>query len=217
MSDGQETLKSAVRSGGETLDRFLERLASSAPTPGGGAVAALVGALAAALAHMVASLTVGKKKFADVEPEFRAVMPGLLSAIDRLKKLMDDDATAFDGVMAAMKLPKTTPDEIAARTRATETAALLATNVPMQTLIAIGDLLPAVRLAAQKGYPHAVSDAGMAALLIVAGARAAAMNVKINLSMLPPAKAAEISSELRTRLAIVPEAAKIAAEVDDRL
>lgn len=200
----------------ESLESFLERLASSAPTPGGGAVAALAGALGAALAHMVASLTVGKKKFADVEPAFREAMPPVKASIDRFRTLMDDDARAFDAVMAAMKLPKSTPEEEAVRAKEMERATLIASEVPMATLELLATLLPAIRLAAEKGNPHAVSDAGMAALLVACGARAAAMNVKINLRLLSPEKRAPLEQRLEKTLGPTTAEAESLAEMVDR-
>lgn len=202
----------------ETLHSFLERLSSAAPTPGGGAVAALSGALAAALAHMVASLTAGKKKFVAVEAEFQAAMPGLKAAIARFTTLMDDDARAFDGVMAAMKLPKATPEEAAARDQTLRLATLAAAEAPMETLRLLQSLLPAVELAAAKGNPHAVSDAGMAALLVTCATRAAAMNVMINLKALPPADAAPLRRELDERTAATLDTAeRIASRVESTL
>jgi formiminotetrahydrofolate cyclodeaminase len=212
------TPDAAPRAAHESLAGFLARLASSSPTPGGGAVAALAGALAAALGHMVASLTVGKKKYADVEPEFRRVMPGLLAAIDRLQILMDEDAHAFDAVMAAMKLPKDDDAQVKARDAAVEAATVRAAKVPLETLNLISTLLPAIRLAAEKGNAHAVSDAGMAALLVICGAKAAAMNVRINVKMLHPRFGIGLHRELQDALAgTIPEAERIERLVDEKL
>jgi len=216
MSDAQPA--GPVGAAGESIHAFLERLKSSAPTPGGGAVAALAGALGAALAHMVAALTAGKKKFAAVDAEFRAAMPGLEAAIVELEELMDADARAFDAVMAAMRLPKTDPAEAEARARALEAAALHAAEVPLRTLDLVATLLPAVELAAAKGNPHAVSDAGMAALLVIAAARAAAMNVRINLAMLAPERARPLAARVAATLdAAVARAGAVAASVEARL
>lgn len=182
------------------IDPFLEALKSDAPTPGGGAVAGLCGALGAALAHMVGSLTVGKKKYADVEADFTAVMPDMDAAITRFRQLMAEDVAAFDGYMAAFRLPKDTDEAKAARKTAIREATLHAAEIPLRTLEHCGTVLPLVRVAAEKGNRHAVSDAGIAALLLTCAAKAAAMNVKINLSGLKGEDHEKVAARLESAL-----------------
>jgi methenyltetrahydrofolate cyclohydrolase len=200
------------------LAPFLENLASGDPTPGGGAVAGLGGALAAALTSMVANLTIGKKKYAAVEGKFRALVEEMGAARKTLIDLGVADAEAFDAYMAARRLPKDTEEEKTARRAALKTATLGATEVPMTTLRQTAALLPSIRFAADEGNPHAVSDAGIAALHCEAALRAAAMNVAINLPGLADADRSRIEEELEGLLGpALEEARAISAEVEDRL
>jgi len=105
-----------------TIGSFPELVASDAPTPGGGSVAALAGALAAALAQMVCGLTIGKKKYADVEAEAKQFLKGLSPLAAALTRAIDEDAESFDMVMLAFKLPKATDEEKALRADAIEQA-----------------------------------------------------------------------------------------------
>jgi formiminotetrahydrofolate cyclodeaminase len=164
-----------------TLTDFLSDLASDSPTPGGGSVAALAGALAAALTSMVSNLTIGRKKYADVEGDVKAVLTKTEGLRLELTELMGEDAAAFDKVMAAMKLPKDTEDEKARRTEALEAALVDAAMVPLAVMEKCVDVIGLAREAAEKGNRNAVSDAGVAALMARAGAHAARLNVLINL------------------------------------
>ncbi|MCA9323013.1 MAG: cyclodeaminase/cyclohydrolase family protein [Planctomycetes bacterium] len=193
---------------------FLDELKSSAPTPGGGAVAGLCGALAAALAHMVGSLSVGKKKFAAVEPELRESMGRLDTAIDMFLILADRDARAFDAFMKAWKLPRTNDSEKAARQTAVEGAASSACAPPLDMILLASLLLPEIRLAAERGNPHAVSDAGVAAILVTATVKAAALNVRINL---PSLNATDRSARLAQLDDLVPPALDAARALEDEV
>lgn len=164
------------------LGTFLGELASDSPTPGGGSVAALSGALGAALASMVCNLTVGKKKYVDVEDELREVLGMTETLRLELTRLIDEDAEAFDRVMEAMKLPKDTDEEKAARRAAMERALVEAASVPLAVMGKCVDVISLARVVADKGNRNAVSDAGVAALVGRAGAHAARLNVLINLS-----------------------------------
>lgn len=163
------------------LGGFLGELASSSPTPGGGSTAALSGALAAALVSMVCNLTIGKKKYADIEQEMRRVLKNSESLRLELTQLIEEDASVFNGVMAALRLPKDTEEQKAKRKATLETALVDAATVPlavMEKCVAVAKL---ARTAGEKGNTNAVSDAGVAALLARAGAHAARLNVEINL------------------------------------
>lgn len=164
-----------------TLNDFLSELASDSPTPGGGSVAALGGALAAALTSMVANLTIGKKKYADVQEDVEAVLAKTEGLRLELTELMEEDAAAFDKVMVAMKLPKETDEEKAARTEALQAALVDAAMVPLAVMEKCVDVIALAKVAAEKGNKNAVSDAGVAALMGRAGAHAAKLNVMINL------------------------------------
>ncbi len=159
---------------------FLDRLAADTPTPGGGSAAAHVGATAAALVAMVARLTVGKKKYAEVEARMRE----LANQADRLRadltRAVERDASAFDALMAALKLPKSTTDEASTRDAAVEAATQGAAAVPLQVAGWCVEVLELAAEAAEAGNVNAASDAGAAAALGLAALRAASLNVRIN-------------------------------------
>ena len=166
----------------ERVQVFLEKLAGPSATPGGGSAAALAGAMGAALVSMVCNLTVGKKRFTDVEDELSGVLEKTETLRQQLTNLADADTHAFDQVMAAYRLPRETQEEQTARTAAIQAALRQATQVPLETAIACASVL---RLAAQviaKINPNSLSDAGAAALLAEAGLRGAQLNVAINLA-----------------------------------
>jgi formiminotetrahydrofolate cyclodeaminase len=166
----------------ESVQIFIDKLAGPSATPGGGSAAALAGAMGAALVAMVCNLTVGKKRFADVEDEVRNVLDQAEALRMQLTSLADADTAAFDQVMAAYRLPKETEDQQAARQAAIQAALRQATQVPLETAIACATV---ARLAARviaKINPNALSDAGAAALLAEAGLRGAQLNVAINLA-----------------------------------
>jgi len=163
------------------VDRFADEVSSDSPAPGGGSVAALAGSLAAALAAMVANLTVGKKPYAAVWKEMSALAERAQQVKAALVRSVDEDTDAFNGVMAAMRLPKGTPAEQEARAQAIEDGYQQAARVPLGTA---GLCLQAIEIAgevARKGNVNSASDAGVAALMGRAGAEGAALNVLINL------------------------------------
>jgi methenyltetrahydrofolate cyclohydrolase len=164
-----------------SIEDFTGRLASSDPVPGGGSASAVAAALGASLVVMVASLTTGRSKYADHEPMlgWAADMGGRL--VDRFLEIADADAEAFGGFAAALKMPRDTDDEIAARTEAMQAAARRSAEVPLSCVEACLDLLQAAEALAGRSNPHAASDVDVAALLGEAAARGAAANVMINL------------------------------------
>ncbi len=170
--------------GKRTVDDFLEALASPSPTPGGGSVAALCGALSVALSRMVSSLAVGKEGYEAVQADLRDLEGRAKALQGRLVGLADEDARAYDSVIAAMRLPKKTDAERAARVEAMQAAYRHATEVPLETMQSCAEALELALLAAQKGNRRAITDAGVAALTAEAGLRAASLNVRINLSAL---------------------------------
>lgn len=168
----------------ETVESYLDKLASGEPEPGGGSAAALAGALAAALVSMVASLTVGKEKYAAVEDEMAAIKAAAEGARVRLGELVSRDADAYAAVAAAMKLPRDTEEQKAVRRDALQAALKGAAEVPAEIASAATEVARLALPAAEKGNPNAVSDAGVAVLFAEAAAQAAALNVKINLAWL---------------------------------
>ena len=163
------------------VDQFLQELASSSPAPGGGSVAALSGALGAALVAMVCRLTVDKPKYADVREELQAVMSEVEELHRKLADLVERDTEAFNGVMAAFRLPKETEDQKRERSAAIQEATRRATEVPLEVLPLSVRLLELSQVAAEKGNVNSVSDAGVAAEMARAAAGGAALNVQINL------------------------------------
>ncbi|MEA4870545.1 Methenyltetrahydrofolate cyclohydrolase [bioreactor metagenome] len=164
----------------QTLDSFLNSLSSKAPVPGGGGASALVGALSAALAQMVASLTVGKPKYAAVESEMNALLQRSEALTNRFLALMDEDATAFEPLAQAYRLPKGTDEEIAEKARVMEQALKSAVQPPLEIMETCIQTLPLILACAERGSVVAVSDAGVAASLCRAALESAGLNVFIN-------------------------------------
>jgi formiminotetrahydrofolate cyclodeaminase len=165
-----------------SIQAYLDRLASPEPEPGGGSVAALVGALGAALVTMVTDLTLGKEKFAAVQEDMAELRKEAERLRAELQDLVTEDARAYAAVAAAMKLPKETDEEKQQREQVLQAALRRAAEVPLRVAegaLAVAKLsLPA----GEMGNPHAVSDAGVAVILADAAAQSAALNVRINLA-----------------------------------
>ncbi len=196
------------------INDFLGTLASSSPTPGGGSVAALSGALGAALNSMVANLTIGKKKYADVEDDMKDVLARAESLRLELAQLIDEDAEAFDTFMVAMKLPKETDAEVAARRQAMQTALIDAATVPLVVMEKCVEVIRVAAIAADKGNRNAVSDAGVAALMGRAGAHSARLNVLINLGGIRAPEHQAFVEKANTALAgLATDADRLAGEV----
>jgi glutamate formiminotransferase/formiminotetrahydrofolate cyclodeaminase len=187
-------------SGGETLEGFVAAVASSAPAPGGGSVAAHAGALAAALATMVAGLTVGRKKYAAVEPEMRALASQAAALGARLASLVKEDADAYELVGAAYRLPKEPAENAARRDAAIQAALLAAARVPLETARACAAVAALAATCAQRGNTNAASDAGVAALLAEAACKGAAYNVRINVASMSDTSAGRPFAEEALRL-----------------
>jgi formiminotetrahydrofolate cyclodeaminase len=168
----------------KTVGQFLDELASSAPTPGGGSVAALAGAMAAGLLTMVCDLTIGKKNHVDFEDEAKALRERAETLRAELQRLAQEDVEVFNRLMAAYKLPRTTEADAATRRAAIQRVTRSATEVPLRTARAIVGLLPLCAPLARHGNRSAVSDVGVSALLIQAAVPAALLNVEINLAVL---------------------------------
>ena len=195
----------------DTLARFADVLASDAPAPGGGSVAALNGALAAALLRMVCALTAGKEKYREFQGEAleTARLAGELQA--RLLAGVDEDTEAFGKVSAVFSMPKGTDEEKAARGAAMQSALKGAALAPLETVKAARDCARLAASALGKTNASCASDLGSAALCALASARAAWLNVKINLSGIKDAEFGErVGREAREALA---EAERLSDEV----
>lgn len=161
---------------------FIDRLASSEPAPGGGATAALNGAQGAALVSMVCNLTIGREKYTDCEAEMIEIRKESEQLRALLTDLIHEDSTAFDGVMAAYRMPKVTPEEKTARSAAIQEGLKQATYVPLRTLQACVAVLQLTPTVIAKGNFNAASDGGAGMLAAHAGMMTAALNIRINLN-----------------------------------
>ena len=165
---------------GRSTAAFLDALASAAPTPGGGGAAAVMGAMGAALVSMVGQLTIGKKGYEDVEAEMGAVLAASEDLRRRMTAMVAEDAMAFDSLMAAYRLPRTSDAEKAARSAAIQQGLKAATLAPLACARAAAE---GVRLAAQAvelGNVNVISDVSVGVLACWAALRSAALNVNIN-------------------------------------
>lgn len=168
----------------DTLERYLARLASGAPAPGGGSVAALTAAQGAALLAMVARLTIGRPRF----KEHDAAVGAILAEADRLRAdcaaTIDRDAAVLEALIATYRLPRATTEERERRDVALQAALREATETPLVVLRAAAALVPLCRRLLPIGNPTAVSDTGVAAACAAAAYRSAELNVLINLGQL---------------------------------
>ena len=165
------------------VEPFLDALASQAATPGGGSAAAIIGAMGAALVSMVCNLTIGKKKYAEVEGEMKDVLAKSEALRLKLTGMIEDDVTAFDAVMAAYGMAKESDADKAAREKAIQAALKQATEVPLRCCHAAREVIDLAAIASDKGNLNVISDAGVAALAAYAALRSAALNVWTNVRM----------------------------------
>ena len=196
---------------------FLTELASSAPAPGGGGGAAMAGALAAALASMVANLTIGKEKFAAQECEVKALLQEAEQVRQDLLALVEDDAAVFNSFMACYKLPKTTDAEKAARTAAIRKAAKQAAEVPLAIARASYKVLQLAHRLVIIGNPGVITDGACSALLARAALRCAEYNVRINLGLTKDeAYNEQVAAELNKLLKTAEELEEQALDATDK-
>jgi glutamate formiminotransferase/formiminotetrahydrofolate cyclodeaminase len=166
---------------------FLDALAAGTPAPGGGSAAAYAGAAAAALVAMVARLTIGKRKYAEVESEMQSILERAETLRSALTSAVERDASAFQAVMAAYALPKESSEEKGKRARAIEDATLQATRVPLEVARHTLTVLELVEAVIARGNLNAISDAGTGAYLARAALAGAGLNVRVNLKSLQDA------------------------------
>jgi methenyltetrahydrofolate cyclohydrolase len=166
------------------IESFLEALASQSATPGGGSAAAIIGAMGAALVSMVCHLTIGKKKYVEVEGEMKDVLAKAEMLRKELIGMIEDDVKAFDAVMGAYGMPKDTDADKAKRDRAIQAALKQATDVPMACARAARQVIDIAAAAADNGNLNVISDAGVGVLAGYAALRSAALNVFTNARMI---------------------------------
>ena len=170
----------------KSVEEFVESVASKAPAPGGGSVAALVGSLGSALTAMVGNLTKGKKAYNELDNKLKEELDNnfneAIKLVERLNELVDEDTKSFNGVMAAFKMPKNTEEEKSVRTETIQEATKEALEVPLETAKKCLEVLKLQKVFANYGNQNAITDIGVGALLGYAGIEGAIFNVKINLS-----------------------------------
>lgn len=210
-----EVLQEGSSSNEQAKPDFLDQLASAEPTPGGGSAAAHTAAAAAALVTMVGRVTVGKKKYIQVEPQMFAMIEQAEALRKQLTSAVDEDSASFDGYLAAVRLPKNTPEEIEVRTGAMEEATRNAARVPHKTAGLCLEVLDLAVTASGLGNLNAISDAASAGYLAQAALRCAAANVKINIKSLQNPQA--MQNLVETTEAIVSEAQKRIAAIEKNL
>jgi glutamate formiminotransferase/formiminotetrahydrofolate cyclodeaminase len=174
---------------------FLDQLASEDPTPGGGSAAAFTAAEAAGLVAMVGRVTVGKKKYAEVEAEMWKMIEQAEGLRKKLTDAVEEDAASFEGYLQALRLPKNTEEEIQERDQAIESATLHAAQVPHHAAGLAMQVLSLAVTAAELGNVNAISDAASAANLAAAAVKCAGLNVMINLKGLKDPSAGRMLSE----------------------
>jgi glutamate formiminotransferase / formiminotetrahydrofolate cyclodeaminase len=178
---------------------FLAALASGDPTPGGGSAAAYGAAMAASLVAMVGRVTVGKKKYADVEVEMWRMIEEAIELQTAMRAAVQKDAQAFEGYMKARRLPQNTDQQKSERIRAIQAASISAAEVPLHVARHALQILPLALKAAELGNINAISDAGSAAAFAKAAVEGAGLNVRINLLGLEEEpEPARMLTELRT-------------------
>ena len=167
-----------------SVNDFLNEIASNSPAPGGGSVSALAASLGAALTSMVCRLTLGKKKYADVQREMEETLKQSEMLRVKFIAIIDEDTVAFNKVMAAYGLQKETEEQKTKREAEIQDAMKTATLVPLKLMGLCSEAMELVKLIVERGNQNSISDAGVAALMLHAGCEGAALNVKINLASL---------------------------------
>ena len=193
----------------QQLQTFLDQLASKASTPGGGSAAAIMGAMGAALISMVANLTVGKKKYEDVDTEMQGFLEQSEALRTRLTGMIQADVDVFDKVMAAYGMARETDADKEQRSRAIQAALKEATDVPLACAQLCADVIELCRPVAEKGNLNVISDAGVAVLAAHAALRSAALNVYINIGGI---RESDFVNDRRKKLEFVLSGAGIATE-----
>ncbi len=164
----------------QSIQIFLDELASKSATPGGGSAAALMGAQAAALVSMVCRLTIGKPKFAEVETEMQKVLDKAEILRGRLTDLIKLDINVFNELMVAYGLPKESDEEKMLRSQVIQEILKVATDVPLKCAFACVEVISLAKIAAENGSPSVVSDAGVGVMAAYSGLKSSALNVYIN-------------------------------------
>lgn len=164
-----------------TVEGFADITASDAPAPGGGSVSAMAGAMGAALAAMVANLTIGKKKYAAVEEEMKTLAAKATDIKKRLIEGIDKDASSFNLYMDALGMPKDTEEQKEARKAKMQEGLKAAAKVPMECAETVAEIFPIAKAVVENGNTNAVTDGLIAAMMARTAVIGAVLNVRINL------------------------------------
>lgn len=175
----------------QSIQSFLDELASKSATPGGGSVAALMGAQSAALISMVCNLTIGKAKYVEVEADMQALLIEAEKLRAQLTDFIQADVDVFNRLMSCYGLPKATEQEQAARSLAIQAVLKEATQIPLDCAKACAEAIALSRIATEKGSKAVISDAGAAVMCAYSGLKTAALNVYINANSLKDREFAE--------------------------
>lgn len=165
-----------------TVKGFFAETAGQEPVPGGGSISALNGSIAAALAEMVANLTIGKKKYVEVEAEMQTIATEAAAIQKELVLDIDRDSDAYNKVFAAFKLPKETEEEKAVRSAQIQEMTKYAASVPMEVARRVHSLLPLIEAVVAKGNQNAITDGCVAMMCARTAIIGALLNVRINLT-----------------------------------
>jgi formiminotetrahydrofolate cyclodeaminase len=173
------------------VSEFLDETASNSPAPGGGSIAALAASLGASLISMVCRLTIGKKKYADVQSEMETILAKSEKLRGQFTAIVDEDTQAFNAVMAAFALPKTSEEFKTLRAAAIQEATKQAAKVPLKLMKLCSEGIDLIDSLIMKGNQNSLSDAGVAALMFRSACEGAALNVAINLNSIHDASFVE--------------------------
>ncbi len=184
----------------KSCDYFLDALASKAPVPGGGGAAAMGGAIGMALSNMVGNLTVGKKKFADVEDEVKELIEKGCRIIEELKALVDKDAEVFEPLSKAYGLPKDTPEQAEHKARVMEQCSITACSVPLEIMRKCYAGIKIHERMGQIGTKLAISDVGCGVVFLKAALISGRLNVMINLGAIKDHKFVEDATREMNRI-----------------
>lgn len=199
----------------DSIDTFINNLASKAPVPGGGGASALGGAIGSALGSMVGNLTLGKKKYAEFEPDILVILDKLAKNQEELLALMDKDAEVFEPLSRAYSLPKNTEEELAHKETVLEEALLSASLVPLDIMRKSVEALLLQEELSHKGTRMAISDVAVGVQFLRAALLGASMNVYINTkSMKDSAQADKLNKEADE---LISKGCALADEIYDRI
>lgn len=199
----------------QSIGSFAELVAEGTPTPGGGSVSAYCGVLAASLGQMVCAITIGKPKYAAVEPRLKEIASQLEQTNARLRELIAEDSASFEAVLRAYRLPKDTEEQKSERTVEIQKALQYAIAVPFETAERSLEVLKLLGELADIGTPNALSDVAVGSQLAQVALKGASYNVSANLGSISDSAAAQKTRENMN--AIIEQSKTIAEKLDARM